>query len=130
MFALLVFPAPLLGADVEGESPARPAGPHRATALCRLQERVPEGPDRRGRAAADAGLLVDVLDVVPGGLGRDAEVLADLLIGLPRHEREQDLELALRQTRWQLPRADRHAMPSSGVQGLGAYGDEVLPTGV
>jgi hypothetical protein len=41
---------------------------------------VLERPERRRGPAADAGLLVDVLDVVPDGLGRDAEILGDLLV--------------------------------------------------
>ena len=69
-----------------------------------VNEVVLEGPDRRGGPAADAGLLVDVLDVVPDGLGGDAEVVGDRLVGLAAHEREQHLELALGQPGRQLAR--------------------------
>src|SRR3954454_22535041 len=56
------------------------AATHRANALCPLNEVVLEGPDGRRGAASNAGLLVDVLDVMADGLGRDAEVVADLLV--------------------------------------------------
>src|SRR5262245_13797115 len=36
---------------------------------------------RRGRPGGDADLLEDVLNVVPGGLGRDVERARDLLVG-------------------------------------------------
>jgi len=38
-----------------------------------------ERPERRGGTAADAGLLVDVLDVVSDGLGGDAETVGERL---------------------------------------------------
>src|SRR5712671_5805402 len=49
-------------------------------ALCGANEVVLEGPERRGGSAADAGLLIGVLDVVPDGLGRDAEIMGDRLV--------------------------------------------------
>ncbi len=55
----------------------------------------PDGMRRSRRTTADAGLLVDVLDVVPDRLRGDAEILGDLLVRLAAHEDEQDLELAL-----------------------------------
>ena len=70
-----------------------------------MDEVVLERPDRRGGAAADAGLLVDVLDVVPDGLGGDAEIVGDHLVRVPEHEREQHLELAPRQAGRQLAAA-------------------------
>ena len=73
-------------------------------------EVVLERPDRRRGPAADAGLLVDVLDVVPDGLGRDAETLGDRLVGLAAHEHEEDLELALGQPGRQLARSLPHAV--------------------
>src|SRR6266545_4687392 len=50
---------------------------------------------RRRGSAADPGLLVDVLEVGPDGLDRDAEILGDRFVGLAAHEHEQDFELAL-----------------------------------
>ena len=38
-----------------------------------------KGPERGGGTAADAGLLVHVLDVMPGGLGENAEIVGDPL---------------------------------------------------
>ena len=61
---------------------------HRANALCGGNEVVLEGPDRRGCATANARLLVDVLDVMPHGLRRDAEVGGDLLVGRASDEHE------------------------------------------
>ena len=69
-----------------------------------------ERPQRRGGPAADADLLVHVLDVVPDGLGRDAETLGDLLVGPPAHEHEEDFQLALGQPGGQLPRSLAHAV--------------------
>src|SRR4051812_4530879 len=96
----------LLGAAVrrrwsgDRTSAARP--PHRANALPSGDEVVLVGPDRRRGPAADTGLLVDVLDVVPHGLGRDAEIRGDLLVGLAAREHEEDLQLALGQPGRQL----------------------------
>ena len=71
----------------------------------RANEVVLERPERRRGAAADAGLLVDVLDVVPDRLGRDAEVVGDPLVGLAAHEHQEDLQLALGQPGGQLARS-------------------------
>src|ERR1700751_871270 len=68
-------------APMPNESIRRDPGPaHRANALLRVYELLLEGPQRCGRAAAPPGLLVDVLDVVPGGLPRDPESVADGLV--------------------------------------------------
>src|SRR5437773_792709 len=98
-----------------GESAPRTPERHRANALSGVNEVVLERPDRRGGAAADAGLLVDVLDVVPDGLGRDAEMRGDLLIGLTAHEHEQDFQLALGQPGRQLVRSLLHAV-AGGIE--------------
>src|SRR6187431_1701738 len=77
-----------------GERPMR-----RNEWLCSLfgvNEVVLEGPKSCGSAAADARLLVDVLDVVPRGLGGDAEPVADRLVRFPPHQGEQDLQLTRR----------------------------------
>src|SRR6266508_2788585 len=107
---LLLSSAPPLDAD--GEASVRPQTPgrHRANALSGVDEVVLEGPERRRGPAADAGLLVDVLDVVPDGLGRDAEILGDLLVGLAAHEHEEDFQLALGQPGRQLARSLPHAV--------------------
>ena len=70
-----------------------------------VHELLLEGPQRRGRAAAHPGLLVDVLDVMSDGLHRDAESVADRLVGVAADEREQHLELARREPGGQLARA-------------------------
>src|SRR5581483_12038006 len=77
------------------ESARARSRPHRANALCPrgLDEVVLEGPDRCGGTAADAGLLVDVLDVVPDGLGGDAEIVGDRLVRVAEHERQQHFQL-------------------------------------
>jgi hypothetical protein len=80
-----------------------------------VNEVVLEGPDSRRCPTANAGLLVDVLDVMADGLGRDAEIVGDLLVGAASHENEQDLELSLRQAGRQLARSPRHAM-TGGAQ--------------
>ena len=67
-------------------------GPHRANALCGVNEVLLEGPDSRGGPAADAGLLVHVLDLVPDGLRGDAETVADRLVRFPVHEGEEHLQ--------------------------------------
>src|SRR4051794_13687381 len=59
---------------------AAPPQGNGANALYRSNEVVLEGPQRRRGTAAHAGLLVDVFDVMTDGLGRDVEVLGDLLI--------------------------------------------------
>ena len=56
-------------------------------------------PRRRRCATSHADLLVDVLDVLTDRLGRDAEVVGDLLVRPAAHQNEQDLELPLRQSR-------------------------------
>src|SRR5438093_11919006 len=66
----------------------------RPMALRAVDEVVLEGPNRRRGAAADAGLLVDVLDVVPDCLGGDAEIVGDYLVRVPEHERQEHLQLA------------------------------------
>ena len=76
----------------------------------RANEIVLEGPQRRGRPAADARLLVDVLDMVPDRLGRDPEIVGDPLVGLAAHEHEQDLQLSLSQPGGELARALPHAV--------------------
>jgi hypothetical protein len=53
-----------------------------------MDELVLERPDRRCRTAAHAGLLVDVLDVLPDRLGGDAEAVCDRLVRLAYDERE------------------------------------------
>ena len=73
-------------------------------------EIVLERPERRRRPAANAGLLIDVLDVMADGLGRDAEVSGDLLVRLAAHEHEQHFQLALGQPCRQLPRSLRHTV--------------------
>src|SRR4051812_34798425 len=84
----------------------RRAAPHRANALRGVNEVVLEGPDRRRGPAADAGLLVDVLDVVPDGLGGDAQLVADRVVRVPERERQEHLALAFgqpgRQLAWPL----------------------------
>src|SRR2546421_1754602 len=52
--------------DADGAASVRRRGPGRngANALCAANEVVLEGPERRRGAAANAGLLVDMLDVV------------------------------------------------------------------
>ena len=89
--------------------PGRPGGIGR-TPYPRVNEVVLEGPERRRGPAADAGLLVDVLDVVPDGLGRDAEILGDRLVRLAAHEHEEDFQLALGQPGGQLARSLAHAV--------------------
>ncbi len=87
---LVRFSAPQVDADVEASvragTPRRNgAKPYPCTYLCsRANEVVLEGPHRRGGAAAHAGLLVDVLDVVADGLGRDAESSAISWLDFPR----------------------------------------------
>jgi hypothetical protein len=49
---------------------------------------------RRDRAVGGANLGVDVLDVVIGGLRRDAERQRDLSGGVPDRDQPQDLDLA------------------------------------
>ena len=92
--------------------PTRAAGIGR-TPYSGASEIVLDGPGRRRGPAADAGLLVDVLDVVPDGLGRDAEILGDRLVGLAAHEHEEDFQLALPQA-GQLARAQPYAVTGSG----------------
>src|SRR4029078_12200958 len=78
-----------------GEYLSWPPGPHRANALCGVNEVVLVRPERRRGPAAHAVLLVDVLDVMPDGLGRDAVIDGDLLVGGAAHEHEEHFELAL-----------------------------------
>ena len=85
------------------------------SALCGANEVVLECPDRRRGPAPDTGLLVDVLDVVPDGLGRDAEIRGDLLVGRAAHEYQEDFELAPGQPRGQLTRSLPH--PVAGGRG-------------
>src|SRR4051794_30111174 len=77
-----------------GESLLSGAAPHRANALCRLNQVLLERPERRRRAAADSGLLVDVLHVVADGLAGDPQAVADRLVGIAAHKRQQDIQLA------------------------------------
>jgi hypothetical protein len=84
---------------------------HRANALCRVNEVVLERPDGCRGATSNADLLVDVLNVVAHGLGGDAEILGDLLIGSASHEDEENLELSVRQTGRAVARPFAHAMP-------------------
>jgi len=64
---------------------------------------VLERPDRCRGATTDTDLLVDVLDVMPDGLGRDAEAVGDRLVRLTDDEGEEHLELAPGQTGRELP---------------------------
>ena len=73
-----------------------------------------EGPNRRGCAAADARLAVDVLDVVPDGLGGDAQVVGDHMVRVAQHEGEQHLELAPRQPGRQLAQPFRDTVTRGG----------------
>jgi hypothetical protein len=59
-----------------------------------------------------------VLDVVSRRLGGDAEGLGDLLVGLSGGEREQDLQLAVRQPRGQLAWPFRHTVSGRGQHGV------------
>jgi hypothetical protein len=86
---------------------------HRANALSGANEVVLEGPARRRGSATDAGLLVDVLDVVPDGLGGDAEIIGNSLVGLAADEHEQDFQLALGQPSRELAGSLPHA-PAGG----------------
>src|SRR5215217_6296233 len=88
------------------------------------REGMLEGPDGGGGPAADPGLLVDVLDVMAGGLGGDPEGVADLLVGLARHQRKEHLELTVRQLSGQLARAAMHAMPGGGEHRVDRLGTE------
>src|SRR5690242_16232699 len=119
----------MLGAAVRcrcrGEYPAPPGAAHRANALSGVHELLLEGPQRRGCAAAHPGLLVDVLDVMPDGLRRDAEGVADRLVGVAAHEREQHLELAWRQPGRQLAWALGDLMPGCRKHGRHGVGIEL-----
>ena len=79
-----------------------------------LHEVAFERPDGRGTPGSHARLIEDVLDVVARRLGGDAEALGDLLVGLSRGEREQDIQFAVRQARGQLAWSFRHAVPGRG----------------
>ena len=61
-----------------------------------LDQLLFEGPHGGSGAGSDAGLVVDVLDVMADGLHGDAEGVADCLVGLAADELEQYLELAWR----------------------------------
>src|SRR5579884_270990 len=71
--------APVVPACASGERPIARG------ALRGADEVVLERPDRRGGAAPHARLLVDVLDVVADGLGRDAETVGDRLVRVAEH---------------------------------------------
>ena len=73
-----------------------------------------EGPQRRRGAAANAGLLVDVLNVVSDRFDGDAEIVGDLLVGLAAHEHEKDLQFALGQTGRQLAGSLRYPVARAG----------------
>src|SRR3954451_23726713 len=96
----------------------RPAGPaaHRANALCPTtvlsgaNEVLLERPDRRRGPAANAGLLVDVLDMAPDGLGGDAETLGDLLVVSSAHQHQENSKRALGQPGRHLARSVPHAV--------------------
>src|SRR5262249_25113107 len=81
-------------------------------------EVVLEGPDRGGGAAPHAGLLVDVLDVVPDGPGGDAEPRGDRLIRLAAHDDPQDWQLALGQPGRQLANTLARAVPGGIEDGV------------
>src|SRR5579859_2243990 len=90
----------------------------RTYSLSGLHEVVFDRPDRRGGPGPRACLAEDVLDVVARRLCGDAEGLGDLLVGLSAGEREQDLELAVRQARGQLAWPFRHAVSGGGEHGV------------
>lgn len=55
---------------------------------------VLHGPERGGRARRDANLVVDVLDVMIGGLGGDVEPIGNLLRRQPLGRQAQHVDLA------------------------------------
>src|SRR3954447_10440895 len=86
-----------------------------------------DGEQRRPRAGGDAGLGVDVLDVVADRLGRDAQPLGDLLVGQAAGDEAQDLDLALGQParlrhplRRALARGRAHRVGGLAVERAGA----------
>jgi len=62
-------------------------------------EAVSVSEQRSASACRDAGLVVDVLDVVLHGARRDAEGHRDLLGAEPAREVSEDLGLAIREAR-------------------------------
>src|SRR5881227_193151 len=82
--------------------------------LSGLHEVAFERPDCGGGPGTRARLVKYVLDVVPRRLGGDAQALGDLLVGLTRGERKQDLQFAVRQARGQLAWSFCHPVPGCG----------------
>src|SRR5207253_2065597 len=94
------------GVDADGAASLRCRTRRRngANALCGAYEVVLERPDRRRSPAANAGLLVDVLNMVSDRLDGDAEIVGDLLVRLSAHEHEEDLQFAPGETGRQVSR--------------------------
>ncbi len=89
--------------------------PRRLDVLSGLHEVVLVRPDCGCGPGARARLVKDVLQVVPRRLGcQDAEAHGDLLVGLSRGERQQDLEFPVRQSRRHLAWSFLHPMAGRG----------------
>jgi ABC-type branched-subunit amino acid transport system substrate-binding protein len=65
----------------------------------RLNDGVLHGPEGGGRARRDTDLIVDVLDVVIGGLRGDEELIADLLRGESARGQAQNIDFAAGKSR-------------------------------
>ena len=55
---------------------------------------VSDGEEARQRAAGNADLLIDVFDVIAGGLARNHQTLCDFGVGKPQRQETQHLDLA------------------------------------
>ena len=55
---------------------------------------VPDGEEARQGAAGNADLLIDVFDVIAGGLARNHQTLCDFGVGQSQSQEPQDLDLA------------------------------------
>ena len=73
----------------------------------RIQQPVLDRKNRGRRTGRDADLVVDVLDVMPDGLGRDAERRGHFAIRATLCHEAKDLDLAI----GQIARARRHRAP-------------------
>ena len=88
------------------------------------QQAMLHGEQRRAGAGGDAGLGVDVLDVMPDRLGGDSQRGGHLLVQLTAGDQPQHLDLAVGEPRWRArPLCD--GLPGGGEHGVDLEASEV-----
>src|SRR5207244_1044306 len=82
------------------------------------QKMVLHGKERRCGPRRDAGLIVDMLDMVLDGPLRDGEVGGNLAVGLSTGDESKDFDFTVTQARYPLTTHRPHTVPCDDEQGI------------